>query len=178
MAAGQRVGVAALFEFEFLSKTVRFWDGLRTLKTADGREWNASGQLISASGLEQSRDLSAPQATFTLSGVDSELIAFAAGNEQQVTNRPMTVYLQFLSDRFECFDNPVAVWSGIMDRLSFRAGTGTQTITLAAETLFYKRIRAQYAYMTDRDQQARWPGDRGMEFMPTLRNKTVTWLRG
>lgn len=177
-AAGQRVAVATLFEFQFKSQTVRFWDGLRKLVTADGREWIGSGAVISASGLQQSRDLSAPQATFTLSGADDDLMAFAAGSIEEVTGRPVGVFIQFLSDKFVPFDSPIAVWSGIMDTLSFSAGAGVQTITLTAESLFIGRVRSPYAYMTDADQQARWPGDTGMSQMPSLVNKQVTWLRG
>lgn len=177
MAEGQRVSVATLFEFEFLTAPFRVWDGLRELETLDGRKWWAGGSLISASGLEQSRNLSAPQATFTLSGVDDTLISYAAGNTQQVVGRPCTVFLQFLSAEHVPLENPIAIWAGNMDTMVFRAGGKEQQIVLTAETLFVKRIRAPYAYMTDRDQQARWPGDRGMEFMPSLINKTVNWLR-
>lgn len=178
MAGGQRVKAATLFELEFLTATHRYWDGVRYLTTLDDRVWLGAGQLISASGLEHSRGLSAPQATFSLSGVDDFLIQYASGSAQEVTGRPIRVYLQFLTDSFETLDNPVAIWAGRMDVMSFQAGGDEQSITLTAETLFVNRIRAPYAYMTSADQRARWPGDTGMDFMPSLRNKTVTWLTG
>ncbi|WMT90979.1 hypothetical protein [Pelagibacterium sp. H642] len=178
MAEGQRVSVATLYEFQFRTAPFRTWDGLRELETLDGRKWWASGSLISASGLEQSRNLSAPPATFTLSGVDNELITYAAGNTQEVTGQPCAVFIQFLQDAYTPLANPIAIWAGNMDTMAFRAGAKEQQITLTAETLMVNRIRAPYAYMTDADQQARWPGDRGMEFMPALINKTVNWLRG
>lgn len=177
LANGLTLGVAFLFEFQFLSNTIRFWDGLGDFTTLDSRQWMPSGGVISVSGLEHSREMTAPQATFTLSGATPELIALAAGSDHEYTGRPCTVYMQFLADKMTPLDHPVAIWSGQMDVMSFAAGVDNQSITLTAETLFIDRIRAPNGYMTDTDQQARWPGDRGMEFMPRMRNKTVNWLR-
>jgi len=177
MSKNQRVNVSTLYQFEFLSRTMRFWDGVRKL-TAGGNEWEGSGSVISVSGLGQSRNMAAQQVTFNMSGAQDDLIQFASGNQQEVANRPCVVFIQFMSDEFTPLDEPVAIWSGNMDTMSFSVGGDNQSIQLTAESVFVSRVRAQYAYMTDVDQQVRWPGDRGMEFMPTLRNKTVPWLRG
>lgn len=177
LAAGEKVAVATLFQFNFLVKTMRFWDGLGYL-TAGGHEWQGSGRLISASGLEQSIDLSAPQATFKLTGANEELVLLASLSEYQVAGRPCSVYAQFLTSSLVPLDQPIAVWGGIMDVMSFSLGVKDRVISLSAETLFTGRTRATYGFMTDTDQQSRWPGDVGFEFTAQLVNKTVTWLRG
>lgn len=176
MAGKHRVQVATLFKFDFLSSTKRFWDGTRNLVTSDGAVWQASGKVIGVTGLEQSRGLTAPPTTFTLTGADAELMAYAASAEYEITNRPCSVYIQFLSDRLIPLDYPIAIWAGRMDTLTLNAQVKTQIITLTAEQFFVTRIRTPYGFMTDTDQQARWPGDKGMEFMPTLRNKKTRWL--
>lgn len=176
LAAGQRVQVATLFRFEFLTRTMRFWDGVRPL-TAGGFEWEGSSDVISVSGMEHARDMKASQVTFTLSGARDDLISFASGSQQEVVNRPCAVLIQFLTDAFTPLDSPIAVWAGNMDVLSFSVGGDSQNIQLTAESLWINRVRSPYAYYTDRDQQARWPGDLAAVFMPTLRNKTVPWLR-
>lgn len=178
LAGGLSVKAGILFQFEFLSQTMRFWDGLRDLTSHDGRVWQASGSVISVSGLEHRPNMGASPATFSMSGAQSELIQFAAGTQQEVVGRPCAVFVQFLSSHLVPLDNPVALWSGNMDTLSFRAGEGQQSITLTAESLFVNRIRAPYGFMTDRDQQTRFPGDTGMSLMPKLIHKSVTWLRG
>lgn len=177
LSEGRHVAVATLFEFQFLSRTVRFWDGTGKL-TAGGSEWDGSGKVITVSGLEQAAGLGAGAATFTLSGTTPELLAAAVTAEIEVKNRPCAVYIQFLSDPYTVYDEPQAVWAGNMDTLVFKGDVRNQSITLTAESLFVERIRAPYGYMTDTDQQARWPGDRGFEFMPKLINKTVPWLTG
>lgn len=175
-AAGSSVSVAVLFEFAFLSGTRRCWDGYKKL-VAGGREWDASGDVISVTGMGYAEGFSANQVTFTMSGTTPDLLAAAVDSEREVTGRRCAVYLQFLTDRYKPLDQPVAIWAGRMDTLSFRGDVQNQIISMNAETLFSERIRAPWGLQTDSAQQARWPGDRGMEFMPSLKNKTVKWLR-
>jgi hypothetical protein len=40
------------------------------------------------------------------------------------------------------------------------------------------RVRAPWGLYSDTDQRARWPTDRGFEFVASLIWKTVSWLRG
>lgn len=176
IAAGHRVAVAVLHEFQFQSVTKRFWDGHGYLP-AGGHEWLGFGQMGSVAGLEQSRGMGAPQATFMLSGVDDFLISVAVNGAAEATGRPCAVYLQFLTAAYKPLDTPIAIWTGNMDTVGFKAGTKQQRITLTAETLFIDRIRAPWGFMTDSDQRARWPGDRGFEFVASLVFKSVNWLR-
>lgn len=177
MAAGRAVKVARLFQFDFLSGTKRFWDGLGDLP-AGGHTWQGAGDLISVSGLEWAEGLAAAQATFLLAATTPEIIQVALTAEIEAKNRPCAVMLQFLSERYVALDQPVGVWAGRMDRPIFKGDVRNQQINLTAETLFVDRIRAPWGLQTDTDQQARFPGDRGFEFMPTLINKDVDWLRG
>lgn len=177
LAAGRAVKVTRLFQFEFLSSTQRFWDGLNYL-TAGGEQWQGAGKLISVSGLEWAEGLAASAATFTLAGTTPELIDAAIRGDTEVAERPCAIFLQFLSERYVALDDPVAVWAGTMDRMIFRGGVKTQTISLTAETLFVERNHASNGLLTDSDQQYRWPGDRALEFAPTLIHKTEDWLRG
>jgi hypothetical protein len=54
-------------------------------------------------------------------------------------------------------------------------GASTRRITVSAESLFSLRSRPAFSQYTDTDQKARFPGDRGFEFVPGLVNKIVTW---
>lgn len=177
LAAGRAVKVTRLFRFEFASSTQRFWDGLNYL-TAGEQRWQGAGKLISVSGLEWAEGLAASQASFSLSGTTPELVAAAISSDTEVKGRPCAVFLQFLSDRYVALDDPVGVWAGRMDQIIFKGNLRKQELSLTAETLFVDRVRSPNGLLTDTDQQARWPGDRGLEFAPTLLNKTVDWLRG
>lgn len=176
LAGGHRVSAAFLFKFDFAGGTQRFWDGAGYL-SADGHDWLGFGEMLSVSGLEQSRGMSAPQVTFTLSGVDENLLAVAVNGAVEATGRPVSVYLQFLSSAGVALDDPIAVWVGTMDTPTFKAGVKNQQISLSAETLFVDRVRAPHGFQTSTDQRARWPDDTGFDFVASLVWKTVPWLR-
>lgn len=176
LAAKHRVQVGVLFEFEFLSETKRFWDGNRKITTG-GRLWEASGKIISVSGIGGTARMNAQPVTFQLSGAPNDLLQVAINGAEEATGRPCAVYLQFLSAANAPLDDPVPLWAGTMDVPTFRADITERVISMGAENLFIDRIRAPYGYQTDPDQQARWPGDKGFEFAATLLHKTVNWLR-
>ena len=54
-------------------------------------------------------------------------------------------------------------------------GPDKRSISVDAESLFSLRSRPPFSQYTDTDQKARFPGDRGFEFVPGLVNKIVTW---
>lgn len=176
-AEKRNVSVAVLFQFNFASQTKRYWNGLGPL-TAGAETWEGSGDVLSVSGIEQPVALSAPVATFKLSGAKDDLMNYAANSESEVTGHTCALYLQFLERARVALDDPIPIWAGIMDVMSFNTSVRDRGISLTAETLFVGRTRATYGYMTDTDQQARWPGDVGFEFMASLINKTTSWLRG
>jgi hypothetical protein len=177
LAAGGSVAVTRLFQFNFASGTKRYWDGLGPITIA-GNVWEGAADLISVSGLEWAQGLAASQVTFTLAGTTPELIEAAINGDIEAKQRPCSVYLQFLNAAYDPLDDIIPIWAGRMDRPIFRGTVTSQQISLQAESLFVERIRAPWGLLTDTDQQARFPGDRGLEFMPSLINKTEDWLRG
>lgn len=177
LAAGGSVAVTRLFQFNFASGTKRFWDGIGPIDIA-GNEWEGAADVISVSGMSWAEGIAASQVTFTLSGTTPELIEAAINSGIEAKRRPCSVYIQFLSARYTPLDSIIPVWAGRMDRPVFRGTVDSQQISMQAESLFVERIRAPWGLLTDTDQQARYPGDRGLVFMPSLINKTEDWLRG
>lgn len=178
VAAGARIRAARLLKFEFQSSTQYLWEGVGRLQ-ADGHEWIGFGQLGGMEGLEQARSGDAPMATFWLSGVDPTFVTYAAGSQAEIKNRPVTVYLQFFDENLAVLDAPYAFYVGLMDVMRFSAdGPRGRKIAVTAETAFVDGASAPYGYLTDVDQKARFPGDRGLEYVASLRAKTVNWLRG
>ncbi|WEK00590.1 MAG: hypothetical protein P0Y59_02545 [Candidatus Sphingomonas phytovorans] len=182
--AGAKVECANLVRFDFTSKPVRLWTGNGRLTTKDGQKWQAIGQLGSVSGVEQAVNGEAPEATFTLSGVDNEIMRLARDEfKSEVLGRRAVIYIQFFGEPDEAdpdnqrpLDRPFALWGGRLLTPTFTFDqNGERSIALSAESLFSLRSRPQYAMYTDRDQDHRFHGDRGFEFVATLVNKVVTW---
>lgn len=175
--AGRSVRVSPLMRFDFLSGTSRFWTGFGTLRTLDGAEWLGTQGLGSLGEITGSMNGTAPEQTFTLSGVDADFVASAQASKAEYYGRLCFVYFQFFDAAWQPLDNPVAFWWGRMYGLTAGQATAedgfTRTITLSAETFFANRRRPRNGYYTDRDQQARFPGDRGCERVLGIQSKNI-----
>lgn len=183
--AGTRVELAWLVRFDFVSETMRLWRGSGLLTTNDGATWQGLGSLGDVSGIEQAVNGEAPQATFTLSGVDGTIVRLARDEfEAEVLGRQVSVLLQFFGvddpddpGNQRPLDAPYPVWAGrcLSPTFTISRDGGRQSIDISAESLFSLRSRPQYAMYTDADQQRRFPGDAGFEFVGSLVNKVLTW---
>lgn len=181
--AGRTIGASLLVFMDFKDAPRRWWPGFGDLQ-AGGQTWQGTGELISVGGLDQPIGTVAPKATFTLSGVDSTIVTLARQASDRVKDRRVTVYIQFFDatpdsasvQPWTNLDQPFAVWSGLMDQMIYTAdGPASRGITLTAESLWVNRRRPAYGLWTDRDQNARFPGDRGLEQVVNLVTKTIRW---
>ena len=182
--AGGRVECANLARFDFASETMRLWLGHGVLDTNDGAKWKGVGLFGGMSGLEQAVNGQAPEGTFTLSGIDADIMRLARDEfEAEVRGRIVRVFIQFFGvedendrDNQRPLDYPYPVWAGRMLKPTFAFDAeGERSVTIAAESLFSLRSRPRHAMYTDRDQQHRFPGDKGFEFVGSLVNKVLTW---
>ncbi|WP_062228790.1 hypothetical protein [Aureimonas frigidaquae] len=174
-AQGREVTLAALVDFDFPGYRLRTWSGSGVL-VVDGVEWHGAGQMGSISAIPFGENDSADKITFTLSGVEPQLVT-QVNNSDAVRGRDVTVYGQFFDNTtHQPLDGKFVIRSMIMDTIGYSAsGPSERTISLTAETIWTARNLASYSYWSDRDQKARYPGDRGCEFIPTLKNKVVAW---
>lgn len=176
MLQGRRVHCDFLVKFDFLSGPMYLWQGFGTLRTNNGTNWQGIGQLGQISDLESAIGGNAPQAKFTLSGVDQKLIASALDQQDEIYGRDCNVYIQFFDSEFNCLDNPYVTWAGTMDQMRVRqSGPSECQVDLTAETLFARRSLPPLGNLTDREQQRFFPGDNGLTFIPSLMSKTAIW---
>lgn len=181
--AGRTIGASLLAFMDFKDAPRRWWPGFGPLE-AGGYTWQGTGELISVGGLDQPIGTVAPKATFQLSGIDASIVTLARQASDRVKDRRVTVYIQFFDaspddagvQPWTNLDQPFAVWSGLMDQMTYTAdGPANRGINLTAESLWVNRRRPAYGLWTDRDQNARFPGDRGLEQVVNLVTKTIRW---
>lgn len=182
---GGKVEAANLVKFDFASEAMRLWRDYGPLRTNDGAIWQGVGTLGNISGIEQAINGEAPEATVTLSGIDADVMHLARDEfASEVRGRMARVYVQFFGveddddrDNQRVLDRPFPIWGGRMLRPTFAVDrqTGERSVTISMESLFSLRSRPRYAMYTDRDQDRRFPGDKGFEFAPSLVNKVLTW---
>jgi hypothetical protein len=181
--------IASLFVFfDFLSAPVRVWEGDGPIDR-EGHTWLGMGQrqdgsgspLQGIDGLEQAVNGSAPQMTMTLSGVDATIVDLVNTDVSagEVEGREVTIFMGFYDATVAGLvplDSLVTIGVWYMQRPTFTtSGPATRTITLPCETIFSQRSRAPFGMLTDRDQQKRYPGDKALEFIPKMVDRTETW---
>lgn len=176
---GERIRVSRIAEFQFKSGTKRYWPGTDRFEDANGTVWEPTMGLGNVTGIAQSHNASAPELQFELSGVDPAFMAKALGAVSDYFGRACTIYWQFWTETWLPLGTPKALTWGLMrslisKRTATENGTGA-AIILTAETPFEGRSRASGAYLTDRDQKTRHPGDRMLEQVAGLEAKQIRW---
>ena len=180
--AGREVAASLLCFMDFKDTPRRWWVGFGDLP-AGGHVWQGTGTMIEIDGLEQAIGTAAPRTTFTLSGVDAEVVRLARQSSARVKDRACQVFVQFFEVstggyqmQWTPLDQPYTIWSVIMDQMTFGAeGPSQRRVSLTAESIWTGRRRPAYGFYSDRDQNARFPGDRGLEQVVNLVNKTIRW---
>lgn len=177
--AGRVVRVDALVEFQFASQTIRLWNGFGSLPTLDGKVWQGIAGLGQIDGLSQALNGVAPTQTFTVSGVDARFASLAREDRAEYYRQPVVTYLQFFDEDWQPLDNPSSIALRQMDTIQLKRSQVDDgfvySVSITAETPFTTRRRPAYGYLTDRDQQQRFPGDLGLNQVAGIDGKPITW---
>lgn len=178
--AGRVVRRARLVLFHFVSGPIGLWNGFGRLETTDGRIWLGLGGLGKVSGVSQSINGKAPELRFTVSGVDETFAGKVKGEAEEYFDQPVTVFSQYFTPDAQCLDAPYALTWGIMRGMeatrSGEDGHFVRTVSISAEGPFASKKRAPFGYVTDRDQQNRFPGDMGMSRVGGIDAKQYKWI--
>lgn len=175
---GREVCATILAYFDFLDMPYRVWRGHGDF-FAGLQTWKGIGDFGDVGGLDQAINGTAPQVTLSLSGVTPTVAAAAKKSWTKARGRAVTIYLQFCSvDPFATLDDPCAIAILTMQGIELQAsGPSTRTVIVHCENKFSARGVPVHGWLSDLDQQARFPGDRGLERIPILQNHVVTWPR-
>ena len=174
--AQRTVRLSPLVFFDFVGDPRRYGFQSGPLRTADGQEWEGTGGVGSISGLATPIGTTAPVVTFQMSGVDARVAALARAASSTVKGRGVTVFLQVFTEDWGLLGSPISLWDGELDLMRYRAeGGGQYTVSVTAETAWTKRSKPPFGFLTDTDQKARFPGDRGLEQVSSLIGKTINW---
>lgn len=175
--------VALPVQFDFTSGTKYAWNGNTNL-VAGGNTYQPMygfGQIdgLGIGGGEQSEAV-----TLSLDGLPDQsldILSSALAETGEVDQQLLTVSLQLFDDDWQTVGSPIGVFRGFMQppRVTRTPGTetdgGTQNVSLTAENIFYGRARPRYGRNTDRDQQARSPGDKFFGFVSSLLSKRIRY---
>ncbi len=174
--ANRTVRVSILVHMDFLSGPVRAWPGTGAI-VSGGHTWQGvTAELVSVDPGTPSKDGAAEPFAVGVSGVDPDFLAKVVAAENEAIGRRISLYLQFFDADWQVLDGPVSLRRGRMTGFSFSgAGKGTRSIVVQAEGALIARGRPPLTYLSDAEQQFRYPGDLGCEFIPAMQHSTVTF---
>ncbi|MGA0615319.1 hypothetical protein [Paracoccus sp. KR1-242] len=177
------IAQAVLVHMDFQGSPQRWWTGFGDLDVG-GFRWQGLGDLIGVSEISSSYGVSARKVTFTVQATPA-MLALALAAKSRVRDRDVTVSLQlFANARLAAWTSgggeimegdpigsPMALYTGTMQRMPWSAqGTTKRTIQIEAWGIWMTRNSAPRGRLTDADQKARYPGDRGLERLPLYAN--------
>lgn len=162
-----------LVRIELTSETLRLTSADRTITFASA-DYLGVGDFGKITPFGEPTDLSVDGVALELSGVPSDYITIATG--ENVQGRPVYLYLGFLNDSYALIADPVLIFRGRLDTMEVTLGE-TATVTVRAENRFADWDRPRIRRYTDQDQRARFPTDKGLEFVAQTTEREIVWGR-
>ena len=163
-------------ELEFSTGTLRFWNGYGDLTMTAGGSSNTFtglGDLLGVSPISESDQIEAIGASLSLTGIKSSFISTAlTGN---YTNRNASIFLGVFDTSKNVIADVYTLFKGKMDIMKIDEGPESATITLNLENRLIVLDRPIHRRFTHEDQQERFSGDLGFEFVPDLQDKEIIW---
>jgi len=163
-------------ELAFSTGTLYFWNGYGDISMTAGGSSNTFtglGDLINISAISESDQVEAIGASLSLTGIKSSLISAALSSNY--TNRNASIYLGLFDTNKSVIADVYTLFKGKMDIMKIDEGAETAAITLNVENRLISFDRPKIRRFTHEDQQERFSGDLGLEFVPDLQDKEIIW---
>lgn len=137
-----------------------------------GVEYFGAGNLGSVSPIKETSELEPQQFEIQVAGVSES--SLAAVVTERYLNRDATCLMALLDDQGQIIGDPIHYFSGKTDEVTVNVGAvGSITITVRDDLADWARPRVER--YTNADQMARYPGDKGLEYISQVADKEVVW---
>lgn len=147
------------------------WDGGSPEAVFEGL-----GNLGKISAVEEGVEIAPYSVSFQLSGIPQSQISIALSEDYR--NRDVRVWLGLLDEQHQLIEDPVLLARMLLDTMNLELGD-TAIIEATAHSRLVEWERPRIRRFTNADQQAIYPNDKGLEFVPTISaGKELIWGRG
>jgi len=157
---------------------LRLWTGYSTINIG-GDTYFPSGNLLSISPIDESADIRANGIKIGLTGLDSSIISSALTEDSQ--GKIVKVFfgvLETSSNATVVVDTPYQTFEGFIDTMSILEDGNTAQVSVNVENKLIALERPINRRYTDQDQKNLFAGDKGLEFVESLQDKSVVWGGG
>lgn len=142
--------------------------------TWQGVTYIASGGLLGVDTIEEDPDVRVNDITIALNGLDQSILAVIENYE--TVGVPITVRRAYLStDPLAVIGEPVVIFSGYGDGVDIEAREEGVTIALRCKDDFSNFEQVNGCRTNDAEHQTRFPGDRGFQYVASLKDKVIQW---
>lgn len=176
------VACTILCQMDFATNPQRWWLGYGPL-TAGGVTYQGTGDVIQISAMSLTYGMSAGMIRFEIPAASPEMIARCDNQASEVNNRPCRLFYQLFGmverdgeHRGRLIGSPISVFTGRMRDMRSTSGSQERTIELEAYGRMSWQGKPPFGRWTDSDQRARHAGDRGLNQLPSLKDKAITWV--
>lgn len=146
------------------------------VRTVQGVEYFGGGNLGNISSAKENTDLDPNQIEITLAGISDAALAAIGGSNY--INRNVTIKIAMLDDQGQVIDDQAMnYFIGKTDEVKYSYGK-TSSITIIARDRLADWSRPRVERNMNADQQARYPGDKGFEFVGQIADKKIIWPNG
>lgn len=170
-SAAEAIHPVLFIDLAFDSGHVRFHSELGTLSFG-GNDYTGTGRLGSVGTVEEETELARTPLALTLSGIPNDLVSVILNEHYQ--GRQATVSLGYLDASRQLVADPCVIYRGLMDTPTIDQGEQL-TVTLTVESRFSKWDTPLVRRYNNADQQSRYPGDKGLEFVEQSTDRQIAW---
>lgn len=164
--------IVLFVDLGFDSGTVRVHSDLGDLVWG-GNTYTGVGNLGAITEAEEDSELTRTPITLTLSGIPGTIVSAVLNEHYQ--GRPATVYLGYRDVTTGALaDDPFILYRGRMDAPVIDEGEDFK-VSIPVESRFAAWDRPNVARYNNADQQSRYPGDLGLEFVEQSTEKQIAW---
>jgi hypothetical protein len=178
-------GVAWLVELDFTGGTLRYTTApVDVTRTDIAYTYTGFGSLAEVSVVSESENTATTELVLSFALVNTAMLAATLGNLDTYRGRSVRLYLQLFDEAYQPVGAPVRRWTGTMqpvrvNRTASDPGGGPSTgrIELPCTRAGMARARAvQGLRLSNAQQQQRYSGDYGLQYVQTLIEKPSLWL--
>lgn len=170
--ADEAAAVCLLIEMEHPQGTIYAATALETIEW-NGQDWIGVGRVAGVEGIDESAKVEVREVTFSLNGTEDQLIE---GLAQSVKGHQATVRHVLLDSRNRVVGEPEIVDIVELDEQNYKVqNDGMASISITAYSAVVDYRKSPDTYYTPEMQRARYPDDTGLDRIPALVERQVSW---
>lgn len=166
------VRLCVLLEMQFASSTLRLWNGNGPLIWND-QLYLGNGWLVAYSPSSDTLDIRAEGFSITLSSVPVEVIALILNEARH--SLIAKLYFAALDSNGTVVEDPFLVCEGFLDVPELQDDISSASVTITYESDLVDLDSPNESRYTDGEQQRLFPGDKGFEYVSSLKDKRIFW---